>query len=48
MGVDRGPQQPTDHLSRVHHAKITTNLPLEQWYHNSTDNDLQYWCDAQP
>lgn len=32
-----------DYEAQRHWMEITTNLPLNQWYHNSSDNDLNYW-----
>lgn len=32
-----------DYEAQRHWMEITTNLPLNQWYRNTTDNDLQYW-----
>ena len=28
---------------RGHWQEITVNLPIQQWYFNTTDNDLLYW-----
>lgn len=25
------------------HTQITVNLPVDEWYRNTTDNDLLYW-----
>ncbi|XP_053549643.1 dolichyl pyrophosphate Man9GlcNAc2 alpha-1,3-glucosyltransferase [Bombina bombina] len=32
-----------DYEAQRHWQEITFNLPVEQWYFNSTDNNLQYW-----
>lgn len=32
-----------DYEAQRHWMEITTNLPLNQWYHNTSDNDLMYW-----
>uniref|UniRef100_A0A1L8E143 Alpha-1,3-glucosyltransferase n=1 Tax=Nyssomyia neivai TaxID=330878 RepID=A0A1L8E143_9DIPT len=32
-----------DFEAQRHWQEITVNLPVQQWYHNTTDNDLQYW-----
>ena len=32
-----------DYEAQRHWMEITINLPLNQWYINSTDNDLNYW-----
>lgn len=32
-----------DYEAQRHWMEITTNLPVENWYKNTTDNDLQYW-----
>ncbi|KAL4582539.1 hypothetical protein LXL04_007090 [Taraxacum kok-saghyz] len=32
-----------DFEAQRHWMEITTNLPVNQWYHNSTSNDLTYW-----
>lgn len=32
-----------DYEAQRHWMEITTNLPVDQWYKNSTDNDLSYW-----
>ncbi|KAL7288105.1 probable dolichyl pyrophosphate Man9GlcNAc2 alpha-1,3-glucosyltransferase [Trichogramma pretiosum] len=32
-----------DYEAQRHWQEITLNLPISQWYSNSTDNDLQYW-----
>ncbi|KAM7524205.1 hypothetical protein LguiA_014107 [Lonicera macranthoides] len=32
-----------DFEAQRHWMEITLNLPIEQWYHNSTTNDLSYW-----
>lgn len=32
-----------DFEAQRHWMEITVNLPVEQWYKNSTDNDLLYW-----
>jgi len=32
-----------DYEAQRHWMEITTNLPVSDWYRNTTDNDLQYW-----
>ncbi|KVI00110.1 Glycosyl transferase, ALG6/ALG8 [Cynara cardunculus var. scolymus] len=32
-----------DFEAQRHWMEITTNLPVNEWYHNSTTNDLSYW-----
>lgn len=32
-----------DYEAQRHWQEITLNLPIERWYTNSSDNDLQYW-----
>lgn len=32
-----------DYEAQRHWMEITYNLPVEDWYRNTTDNDLQYW-----
>lgn len=32
-----------DYEAQRHWQEVTLNLPLDEWYINSTDNDLQYW-----
>ncbi|XP_023769325.1 probable dolichyl pyrophosphate Man9GlcNAc2 alpha-1,3-glucosyltransferase isoform X1 [Lactuca sativa] len=32
-----------DFEAQRHWMEITTNLPVNEWYHNSTSNDLAYW-----
>lgn len=32
-----------DYEAQRHWQEITLNLPLDEWYINTTDNDLQYW-----
>ncbi|XP_044010013.1 probable dolichyl pyrophosphate Man9GlcNAc2 alpha-1,3-glucosyltransferase [Aphidius gifuensis] len=32
-----------DYEAQRHWQEITINLPLDNWYKNSTNNDLQYW-----
>uniref|UniRef100_A0A0N5AJE6 Alpha-1,3-glucosyltransferase n=1 Tax=Syphacia muris TaxID=451379 RepID=A0A0N5AJE6_9BILA len=32
-----------DFEAQRHWMEITVNLPIEQWYVNGTDNDLNYW-----
>ncbi|KAI3768088.1 hypothetical protein L2E82_18520 [Cichorium intybus] len=32
-----------DFEAQRHWMEITTNLPINEWYHNSTTNDLTYW-----
>ena len=32
-----------DYEAQRHWMEITVNLPLKDWYFNTTDNDLLYW-----
>ncbi|KAJ8750081.1 hypothetical protein K2173_013996 [Erythroxylum novogranatense] len=32
-----------DYEAQRHWMEITINLPVKEWYHNSTMNDLSYW-----
>ncbi|KAM7388131.1 hypothetical protein PAMP_024330 [Pampus punctatissimus] len=32
-----------DYEAQRHWQEVTYNLPLEEWYFNSTNNDLNYW-----
>ncbi|XP_049630389.1 dolichyl pyrophosphate Man9GlcNAc2 alpha-1,3-glucosyltransferase [Suncus etruscus] len=32
-----------DYEAQRHWQEITLNLPIKQWYFNSSDNNLQYW-----
>ncbi|KAJ9173070.1 hypothetical protein P3X46_016244 [Hevea brasiliensis] len=32
-----------DYEAQRHWMEITLNLPVKEWYHNSTNNDLSYW-----
>lgn len=32
-----------DYEAQRHWQEVTVNLPLAEWYANTTDNDLQYW-----
>jgi alpha-1,3-glucosyltransferase len=32
-----------DYEAQRHWMEITVNLPVSQWYRNSTQNDLLYW-----
>ena len=32
-----------DYEAQRHWMELTTNLPVADWYRNTTDNDLQYW-----
>eukprot|EP00172_Hildenbrandia_rubra_P001611 Plantae.Rhodophyta-Hildenbrandia_rubra.ctg21805.p1 GENE.Plantae.Rhodophyta-Hildenbrandia_rubra.ctg21805~~Plantae.Rhodophyta-Hildenbrandia_rubra.ctg21805.p1 ORF type:complete len:446 (-),score=41.85 Plantae.Rhodophyta-Hildenbrandia_rubra.ctg21805:751-2088(-) len=32
-----------DYEAQRHWMEITVNLPASEWYHNTTNNDLQYW-----
>lgn len=32
-----------DYEAQRHWMEITYNLPIKEWYFNSTDNDLMYW-----
>jgi anti-sigma-K factor RskA len=32
-----------DYEAQRHWMEITVNLPVSDWYTNTTDNDLQYW-----
>ncbi|XP_063795268.1 dolichyl pyrophosphate Man9GlcNAc2 alpha-1,3-glucosyltransferase [Pseudophryne corroboree] len=39
----RKPPMFGDYEAQRHWQEVTVNLPVEQWYFNSTDNDLLYW-----
>ncbi|KER30816.1 hypothetical protein T265_02855 [Opisthorchis viverrini] len=32
-----------DYEAQRHWMEVTTNLPVREWYFNTTDNDLNYW-----
>lgn len=32
-----------DYEAQRHWMEVTVNLPVGDWYRNTTDNDLQYW-----
>ncbi|KAJ6662576.1 hypothetical protein lerEdw1_011713 [Lerista edwardsae] len=32
-----------DYEAQRHWQEVTYNLPVKQWYFNTSDNDLQYW-----
>ncbi|KZS02459.1 Dolichyl pyrophosphate Glc1Man9GlcNAc2 alpha-1,3-glucosyltransferase dolichyl-P-Glc:Glc1Man9GlcNAc2-dolichyl glucosyltransferase asparagine-linked glycosylation protein, partial [Daphnia magna] len=32
-----------DYEAQRHWMEITVNLPIQDWYRNTTDNDLLYW-----
>lgn len=32
-----------DYEAQRHWMEVTTNLPIQEWYTNSTNNDLSYW-----
>lgn len=32
-----------DYEAQRHWMEITYNLPIKDWYHNTTNNDLEYW-----
>lgn len=32
-----------DYEAQRHWMEITINLPVKEWYRNSTNNDLNYW-----
>ncbi|XP_077298308.1 ALG6 alpha-1,3-glucosyltransferase garnysstan [Arctopsyche grandis] len=32
-----------DYEAQRHWQEITLHIPIKQWYHNTTQNDLQYW-----
>lgn len=32
-----------DYEAQRHWQEVTVNLPIREWYRNSSDNDLQYW-----
>merc|ERR1712142_190684 len=32
-----------DYEAQRHWQEVTVNLPVKDWYHNTTDNDLLYW-----
>ncbi|XP_044157415.1 LOW QUALITY PROTEIN: dolichyl pyrophosphate Man9GlcNAc2 alpha-1,3-glucosyltransferase [Bufo gargarizans] len=39
----RTPPMFGDYEAQRHWQEVTLNLPVKQWYFNSTDNDLLYW-----
>ncbi|CAI9544202.1 unnamed protein product, partial [Staurois parvus] len=39
----RKPPMFGDYEAQRHWQEVTLNLPVQQWYFNSTDNDLLYW-----
>ncbi|XP_056388832.1 dolichyl pyrophosphate Man9GlcNAc2 alpha-1,3-glucosyltransferase [Hyla sarda] len=39
----RKPPMYGDYEAQRHWQEVTLNLPVKQWYFNSTDNDLLYW-----
>ncbi|XP_012287110.1 dolichyl pyrophosphate Man9GlcNAc2 alpha-1,3-glucosyltransferase [Orussus abietinus] len=41
-GMDKPPMY-GDYEAQRHWQEITLNLPVKQWYTNSTNNDLLYW-----
>lgn len=41
-GMDRPPMF-GDFEAQRHWQEVTVNLPVKQWYHQTKDNDLQYW-----
>ncbi|XP_015176734.1 PREDICTED: dolichyl pyrophosphate Man9GlcNAc2 alpha-1,3-glucosyltransferase-like isoform X1 [Polistes dominula] len=41
-GQDKPPMY-GDYEAQRHWQEITLNLPIQKWYVNTTDNDLQYW-----
>lgn len=41
-GKNRAPMY-GDYEAQRHWMEITVNLPIKDWYRNSTDNDLMYW-----
>lgn len=32
-----------DYEAQRHWQEVTVNLPVQDWYYNTTDNDLLYW-----
>ena len=40
---ERQPPMFGDYEAQRHWMEITTNLPLQEWYYNTTENDLLYW-----
>ncbi|KAL8000709.1 putative glycosyl transferase, ALG6/ALG8 [Plasmopara halstedii] len=40
---ERKPPMFGDYEAQRHWMEITTNLPLSDWYFNTTSNDLMYW-----
>lgn len=32
-----------DYEAQRHWQEVTSNIPLQEWYFNTTDNDLNYW-----
>lgn len=39
----RKPPMYGDYEAQRHWMEVTVNLPMNQWYHNSSQNDLEYW-----
>ncbi|KAL0134882.1 hypothetical protein PUN28_001575 [Cardiocondyla obscurior] len=40
---ENNPPMYGDYEAQRHWQEITVNLPVDKWYVNTTDNDLQYW-----
>lgn len=40
---ERKPKMFGDYEAQRHWQEITINLPIKDWYENTTDNDLLYW-----
>ena len=44
LPLDKGiPPMFGDYEAQRHWQEITVNLPIQDWYQNTTDNDLMYW-----
>lgn len=41
-GQDKPPMY-GDYEAQRHWMEITVNLPIKEWYYNTTDNNLEYW-----
>lgn len=40
---ENNPPMYGDFEAQRHWQEVTVNLPIKDWYENTTDNDLQYW-----
>ncbi|KAE8741637.1 hypothetical protein FOCC_FOCC012840 [Frankliniella occidentalis] len=40
---EKKPPMYGDYEAQRHWMEVTHNLPVEEWYFNTTDNDLMYW-----